>query len=211
MSNENAASGDTTIYMNNTLDLTFPVTVPKTASAFDRMAGRTGACVEEAVRNVIYRGVNHDFRAALCERLEAETGEPRKSHEEGEGEKKRTVYDETEKQYKARLIVEGHTDDEQCQLFANEIGKTIVFDPSPSSRSKKAPKEIENAADNLLAAIEGDSTGSTTAETVAGKIASRLGIAAFADSFGEWSRDSLIAALVALKEKEDRERTNSLL
>lgn len=196
------------VYTNSTLDCTFPIRVPSTAEEFDQLAGRKGACLEEAIRNIVYRSVNHEFRAALCKKLEEHTGIPREGREVGEGDKKRTEYTETEKKYKARLILGGHVDQETCQLFANEIAKTLKFDPSPGKRRGGPSKEIQVAAESILNAI---SLGQSTAEIVSAKIAAKLGLGDFASSFGEFNESSLVAALVAIDEKEKREKVSGLL
>lgn len=196
------------VYTNSTLDCTFPVRVPATAEEFDRLAGRTGACVEEAIRNVVYRSVNHDFRKQLCAKLEEHTGVAREHKLVGEGENKRKEYTESEKKYKARLILSGKVDQETCQLFANEIAKNLKFDPSPSKRRGGPSKEIRGAAENILQAI---AMNQSSAAIVGAKLAGKLGLQSFEAVYGEFNEDSLIAALVALDEKEKREKVASLL
>lgn len=198
----------TKIYTNTTLDCTFPVKVPSTADEFDQMAGRKGACVEEAIRNIIYRSVNHEFRAKLCAKLEEYTGIPRETKTTGEGDSAKTEYTETEKKYKARLILSGAVDQEKCQIFANEIAKEIKFDPSPSKRRGGPTKEIQVAAESILNAIE---MGQSSGDIVSAKIAAKLGIEDFVASFGEFNEASLIQALIAIDEKEKREKVSGLL
>lgn len=198
----------TKVYTNTTLDCTFPVKVPSTADEFDQMAGRKGACVEEAIRNIIYRSVNHEFRAKLCAKLEEHTGIPRETKTVGEGDSARTEYTETEKKYKARLILNGHVDQEKCQIFANEIAKEIKFDPSPTKRRGGPTKEIQVAAESILNAIE---MGQSTPDIVSAKIAAKLGLSDFVASFGVFNEGSLIQALVAIDEKEKREKVSGLL
>lgn len=196
------------VYTNTTLDCTFPVKVPSTADEFDQLAGRKGACVEEAIRNIIYRSVNHEFRAKLCAKLEEHTGIPRETKTTGEGDSAKTEYTETEKKYKARLIIDGHVDQETCQIFANEIAKEIKFDPSPSKRRGGPTKEIQVAAESILNAI---SMGQSSPEIVSAKVAAKLGLADFVSSFGEFNEASLIQALIAIDEKEKREKVSGLL
>lgn len=45
-----------------TLGLVAPIEVPTTVAEFDKLAKREGACLEEAVNNVIYRGVLAQLR-----------------------------------------------------------------------------------------------------------------------------------------------------
>lgn len=187
-----------------------PVEVPSTAEEFDQLAGRTGACVDEASKNVIYRSWNHDFREAFCEALEAETGEPRKSHEEGEGDKKKVVYDEKEAPYYNRLIADKHITEEAAQSIANTVAAGIKFDPTPAKRGGKAPKELVLLVDNAFTAIE-SAEHPLTAEKFAANLAGRLGIDDFDSQFGELTKESAVAALVAIKDKEARDREAGLL
>lgn len=195
-------------YQNTTLGLQIVIDVPETAEEFDKLAGRTGACVEEAVRNVIYRSVNPEFRRNLCERLEKETGIERASKTTGEGDDAKTVYTQTEKEYYNSFLVDGHIDEETAQMYANEIAATLTFDPSPTTRAKKAPKEIETAARHIMDAIK---SGTTDEDTVKSKFVAVLGIESFDASFGDLTEESLVRALVADKEKQDRERTNKFV
>jgi hypothetical protein len=197
-------------YMNKSLGQTVPVQVPSNAEEFDQLAGRTGACVDEANRNVIYRGWNHAFREAFCDALEQETGIEREGEDQGEGDKKKFVYTEKEQPYINRLLSTGAISEEAMQQIASTVGEGIKFDPSPSTRSKKAPKEIVALVDNAFIAIEDDGHA-LTEEKFAGNLAQRLGIDTFESQFGELTKESAITALQAIKEKEQRERESSLL
>jgi hypothetical protein len=200
--------GGSAVYTNSTLDCTFPIKVPSSAEEFDLLAGRKGACLEEAIRNVIYRSVNHEFRGLLCDKLEKHTGIEREFKMEGDGEKKRKVFTESEKKYKARLILGGQVDQETCQLFANEIAKELRFDPSPSKRRGGPSKEIQAAVESILQAI---AMGQSTKEIVGAKLAGKLGLINFESAYGEFNEASLTAAMVALEEKEKREKVAGLL
>lgn len=195
-------------YQNTTLGLRFEVMVPETAEEFDNMAGLKGQCAAEAIRNVIYRTVNHEFRKAFCERLEKETGVPRKIKEVKRGDKVVEEYDETEQTYYNRLLAAKDIDEERAQLIANEIGKTLVFDPSPTTRSAKVPKELQDACNGILAAVEAKTT---TAATVMAKFAAALGIESFEASYGAFNEESLIRALIADRDKQHRERLNKFV
>ena len=196
-------------FNNNTLGLAIVVQVPSTAEEFDQLAGRVGACLDEGTKNVIYRSVNHDFRKALCERLAEETGIARATVDSAPAEDGTVsqVQDpkETEKVYYNSLLADGHIDVEKAQVIANEIAADLTFDPSPTSRAKKAPKEIDNAVAGILAAVEAEAT---TAEIVEGKLAAKLGIEDFTASYGEFGAASLTAALLAEKAQADAARVN---
>lgn len=190
------------VEQNKTLGIVVNVNVPANAEEFDQMAGRPGACVDDANRNVIYRSWNHDFRKELCATLEKETGEERHSETTGEGDKAKKVYTEKEQAYVNRLIGENHIDEEKLQLTANAVAKDIIFDPAPSERSKKVPQNIQNAANSILAAVE---AGESTAETSMEKFQNALGIEDFATSFGEFGEASVIKALLAHARKLEAE------
>jgi tetrahydromethanopterin S-methyltransferase subunit G len=193
------------------LGFNFNLAVPETAEEFDQLAGKSGACVDEATRNVVYRQANHDFRKAFCEAVENETGIPRetKTVKNAKGEE-REVFDEKEQEYINRVQIakdendEPVTNEEKLQVIASQVGKDIKFDPTPSERKKKAPKEIEENAKGILANIE---AGNTKAATVASKFGEALGCD-FATVYGEVTEESLVQALLAVKAKEDRDRTN---
>jgi len=195
-------------YQNKSLDLNFTVMVPESAEEFDRLAGVTGACVGEANRNVIYRSVNHEFRDKLCERMENETGVPResKTSKKADGTEV-TEYTENEKAYINRLLAGKHIDEDKMQLIATEVGKTCIFDPSPSTRTTKIPKEIASAAADILFAV---SEKKTTPDRVMANFAAVLGVD-FQGAYGAFSEDSVAKALIALRDKQARERANSLI
>jgi hypothetical protein len=140
--------------------------------------------------------------------LAKHTGIERESKMEGDGEKKRKVYTESEKKYKARLILGGQVDQETCQLFANEIAKELKFDPSPSKRRGGPSKEIQAAVESILQAI---AMGQSTKDIVGAKLAGKLGLVSFEAAYGEFNEASLTAAMVALEEKEKREKVAGLL
>lgn len=192
-------------YVNKTLNLKVSLLVPSTVEEFDSLAGQPGICLQYAIANGIYKQWNHEFRDALCERLEETTGIARTTKEEKTKEgKTKTTYTETEQVYLNRLLADGNINETDLQKLANEVAAGIKFDPSPSTRVKKAPKEIVNNAAAIMAAIE---NGQSTAKTVAKKLGDDLGVK-FADAFGEFSEESVIQALLAVKAKEDRDRTS---
>lgn len=186
--------------------------VPETPEEFDSLGG-PGTCLREATNNVVYRKWNHDFRGALCERLVEETGVARatiiKKDDEG---KEVEVLDpsETEKKYYNSLIAAGKLTEEQAQIIANEVAESIAFDPTPSKRSKKVPKEITVAATNILAAVD---AGQVDEEKVIANFSAALDITPedFTARFGEFGEEAVIAALIADADKQERERASRFL
>lgn len=203
---------------NNILGLTCLISEPETAVEFDAVGG-PNSCVAEAVNNINYRSTYPSIRAALCLALIAATGEPRKGEPKTDksgnpvlkdGEQQFT-WSETEKDYLNRLyagkfevadrpaLTQGEAQDVLNQLMRDQPD-LFVCDPSPSSRSKKAPKEIENAADVLMARFE---QGQGSIESTFEKLAEALGCEV--ESLGTPNRDNLVSALLAVRQKEARE------
>lgn len=139
------------------------VQVPETAEEFDQLAKKAGACVDEAVNNVLYRGVLADFRSAVVAELERETGIQRKTKDHPEGKKYTNdqkdengnivakkgdpiqVLDETESKYIQRVAAEQGKQPSDYQYIADRVltqkddaGNLLIsFDPSQTER--KAP------------------------------------------------------------------------
>lgn len=63
------------------------VSVPETVEEFDKLAGKPGACLDEAISNVVYRGVLAGVRYTFAEKLEAASGVKRKTIDTGEKRK----------------------------------------------------------------------------------------------------------------------------
>ena len=186
---------------NTSCGFTFPVSVPESADEFDRLAGRPGACLDEAISNVTYRGVNHDFRKEMCDALETQLEDFERAFEIKVNEKtgKETkVHTEKELAFINRALADGHATEEELNKIAQQVAATLEFDPSPSKRAKKVDKQIVAMAEGILAAIE---AGSTTPDVVKSKIEAKLEIEDFEAQFGEFSQSSLTAALVLDKER----------
>jgi hypothetical protein len=187
------------------LGLSATISVSENQDEFNLLAGSPDACHNEALNNVLYRGVYPELRAKLSEKLEAETEVPRGSKTNEAG---KSTYIETEQTYYNRLIANGHVTEERAQELMDEVSLEVVFDPSPSRRRSGAPKEIVAAAEGILDAIK---AGQSTEERVGSKLAAAVGAADFVERFGKFSLESVTAALVAHKEITDRERKNAFL
>lgn len=195
-------------YINKTLGFSFALLVPESVEEFDRLAGKGGAALDEANKNVIYRSVNHEFRKEFCEALEKTTGIEREGKITGEGEAAKKVYTEKEKAYVSRVLASGKITEEAAQSLANEVGGKIAFDPSPSERSSKLPKEIDDNVRAIFAAI---AAGQSTEERVMANVAGKLGLGSYEDTYGEFNEETLGAALVAVARKQREEQRNELL
>lgn len=123
--------------------------VPATVEEFDQNAKKVGACLQEAVNNVIYRGVLADFRATFCEEVEKDTGIERKwkTVERGKDKKAVEVWDETEGDYITRVIAtKGWTEDRtSLQAIADRVAPTIIFDASVTEAKERGPKKLPEA------------------------------------------------------------------
>lgn len=144
---------------NETLGFKLNIQVPDSVEEFDRLAGKQGAALDEANKNVIYRGWNADFRKKLIEQLEktygagTETNIPRAVIGKGPKREKDGVEPdifETEKKYVDRLIA-GGISLATMQPTAESIGAAIAFDPSAAERSTKIGKEYLELADGVIA------------------------------------------------------------
>lgn len=139
----------------DTLGLTVPVMVPASVADFDSNAKREGACLKEAINNVIYRSWLADFRDSFTTHVEEKTGIQRKTKTVKRGDKEVAIFDETEGDYMRRVRAEkGWTEDNtQLQEWATEIAKTIDFDASATERKggvKKLPTQYLEAAKRII-------------------------------------------------------------
>lgn len=168
--------------------VSYNLQVPETAEEYDSMAGKVGACVESANKNVIYRQCNAQFRAKFCELVEDETGIERatkvtgtkttKDDDGNETTEEIIGYAETEKVYLDRVYAEeGLADEAQIvSRFGDLIEQAqdaTTFDPkereAAAPRSKK-PKKIHRDTAEAIA----EQAGEEGLEHVAGKLAEEL-------------------------------------
>jgi hypothetical protein len=134
----------------DSLGLKGKVQVPENAAEFDQLAKREGACVEEAVNNVLYRGVLADFRSAVVAELVKETNKPLNTKPHPDGKKDTAgnilqVVDETEAKYINRVAAELGKNVSDFQYLADRVmelkdetgAPVVAFDPT--QRERKAP------------------------------------------------------------------------
>jgi len=167
-----------------TLSFNLDVNVPDSVEEFDQLAGRQGACLEQAVLNIIYRSVLAQFRASFCEALEESTGIARETKDTGRTRKVKTehadgsvteeteavlVYSETEVEYVDRVFAtiaqrDGSSIDAVVAAnatLAQNIASKIDFDPSERAASggtaapKKVGKTFMALAEKLIAMGKG--------------------------------------------------------
>lgn len=151
------------------LGLNVNVSVPSDATEFDSLAKKSGACVEEAVRNVVYRGTLAEFRDILLHGRKVVTATDTTPAVEGitgmdemfkierktkptldkDGKPKKnaageelTAYDESEQEFFDRIVAtHGITATDQ-QKLADVVNAALTFDPSASERKPAAPKKL---------------------------------------------------------------------
>lgn len=140
---------------NKCVGVSYRLQVPETAEEYDHAAGKIGACVESANKNVIYRSTNAQFRAAFAAAVEDETGIERETAKVGSktvtdddgNETTEDVYgySETEKAYLDRVYAELGLGDEDAIMskfgdIVASIEAELVFDPSERERATKERK-----------------------------------------------------------------------
>jgi hypothetical protein len=132
---------------------------PDTVDAYDKTAGRVGACLEDAVDNTIYRGTLPEWQEAFGEKvLIPRFGERQVNQSATDAAKTRSktpekVADimETWSRYHARVTA-GMSDEDKKALAveAQNIAATISVDPSPSKRQAGPKKMFLDKADSWL-------------------------------------------------------------
>lgn len=120
--------------------------VPTTVEEFDTNAKRSGACLDEAVNNVIYRSFLADFRALFCEAVETATEIVRKVKSVKKGDKDVEVWDETEGEYIRRVRTSKGWEDDNTELqrIADVVSQSpdLKFDASATERKATGPKKL---------------------------------------------------------------------
>ena len=147
----------------------YTVTIPETAEEFDSLAKRQGACVEEAVSNVIYRSTNADFRSAYLDALVAKTGIERETTADPDGKKDeagnvKLVYVRAEGKDIDYIVAKAGLDEAAQQALADEVMKAVdkdgnplvAFDPSQRERKTREASVGKADLEQALAYLTGD-------------------------------------------------------
>lgn len=153
----------------SSLGLSVPLLVPQSVEEYDANAKRVGACLSEAINNVVYRGCLADFRDLFLhgqdevkdeqgkvikpavKGVEQITGIKRKvetktlASKDEDGKAKTTeVWAESEAVYFKRVCSELKLADDQVtakfQPLATEVAKLVKFDASETERKPSTPK-----------------------------------------------------------------------
>jgi len=144
--------------------------VPESVTEFDTNAKKEGACLDEAVNNVIYRGSLAEFRDTFlhgCKAQPAADGKPEVTEIKGveqltgierltepvkgkdgkpvikDGEAV-TKYSESEGDYFDRVLAQENKEASAFQSLADKVAASIAFDASASERKPSGPKKLAN-------------------------------------------------------------------
>lgn len=150
--------------------------VPATVDEFDRLAGRAGAALDEANKNVLYRAVLNQARYGFLHGVEAEgdkpaiegleqlTGIERKTKvtkpevKDDEGkitQEEVTAWDETESDFEERvyatLVQQGKYPSVEAAVadykqLMQDVLNALPFDPSKQKRESAGPKKPTKTA-----------------------------------------------------------------
>lgn len=146
----------------------YTIEVPTTAEEFDSLAGRVGACVEEANSNVIYRGTNADFRgeylAALMAKYTYERPKTQDGDKKNEDGTPKLKFVNAEGKDIDLLIAANNVSEADQQAVADSVmtsvdkdGKPLVsFDPSERVRAPKADAIGKQDMETALSFLNGD-------------------------------------------------------
>lgn len=131
------------------LGLDIKLNTPETVDEFDGLAKRANACLDEATNNVVYRGMLAEYRETFCERVEQETKIERKWKavmKDGKPVVKdgneSTIWDETEADFFKRVCAEKKVEPAVYQPIADEVAKSLVFDPTERERKERGPVKL---------------------------------------------------------------------
>lgn len=144
-----------------TLGLAVALSVPSTVEEFDLNAKRAGACLDEATKNVLYRGSLAELRdlilhgrdeekegdkviVAAFKGLDVLTGIDRKVKKvkTGKENKEVEVYDETEEKFFDRICAEKNVKPESFQSHFDAAAALVEFDASARERKVAGPKKL---------------------------------------------------------------------
>ena len=153
----------------SSLGLDIELSVPATVEEFDTNAKRQGACLEEAINNVVYRGSLAEFRDIFLhgrkEEKNAEgkvvvtaikgiddiTGIPRKEIPVMKDGKQVvrdgspvTIYDpeDSEAKYFKRVLAQLGKEASAFQDHANAVAAALTFDASATEKKPAGPKKL---------------------------------------------------------------------
>ena len=144
-------------YTVESLGVDVKVSVPSTVEEYNDLAKRgNDAVLDDAIGNIIYRSTLARFRDKFVTALIAHSGIPLLTKVVGKD--KTTGADiseviETELKYVQRVCLEKGVEAETFQSIADEVCRTLTFDPSSAPRvgtPKKTPQVYLDAAKSII-------------------------------------------------------------
>lgn len=169
----------------SSLGLDVHLNVPETVKEFDENAGKEGACLQQGIRNIVYRGCLADFRDLMIHgRDEVKDGDkvvltkilglvdrfdrPRKTRDTG---KTRTVKEEGKPDRVEPIVEWDETEDEYVKNLAVEKGWGTPKNPEYA-------KNLQPIADEIAAAVIFDAKETERKPTAPKKLAENFKAAA---------------------------------
>lgn len=188
----------------SSLGLNVTLSVPESVEEFDQNAKRSGACLDEATNNVVYRGSLAEFRDSFCEKLSEQSGVSRLTKSSGKKDADGNdilVYAESEAEYAKRVAAEKNVEVSTFQPLADEVAASITFDAAARERKAPAPKKLpdwaKKVAEEFLAGTKSLPKFAAAYEKLVGQ---RLVVA---DGSQEDKVKALATACVAFKSAQD--------
>jgi hypothetical protein len=146
---------------NKTMGFDLNIEVPSSVEEYDKLAGRVGACLDDANQYNLFHSWNGEFRPKFVEAFEKQTGIKRQLNQEAidkaparkDGTKPEIF--EQEAKYFKRALAELGEDISKYQSLAEAVARQVKFDPSEGTRSGgKVGKEYMSAAQQVFDAEE---------------------------------------------------------
>lgn len=146
-------------YQTSTLGI--DITVPCSASveAYDQRAGKSGACLEDAIAGLVAWSTLPDIQDKFAEALEKASNIARLVDADATEKARAKAKDpakvkdvlEKPRAYKNRVWAQASDDDKkEYTNLLREIASQTPADPAPSARAKGVPKDLLAKADSLL-------------------------------------------------------------
>jgi hypothetical protein len=144
------------------LGLVVKLNVPSSVVEFDKLAGRDGACLEEAINNIAYRGALAEFRDTLLHGdeekklvgLDSITKVERKiKTRNGRDGKVIEEWAESEGDHFKRILEATKQDASNFQPQADKVSAVLVFDPKKAEAKPRGPKKLAQQYKNTASAI----------------------------------------------------------
>lgn len=143
-------------YKNSTMGLEVTLKVPDSNEEFDKLAGRTNAANEDAVKYNVLHGWNTEFRSAFVEAVEKDTkvailvdqAKTDKAPKKKDGSVTNVM--ENDLVYFRRVLAETQRTAISFQPLAQQVADSIPLQLSETARAGRIGKEYTSAAEELV-------------------------------------------------------------